>query len=240
MKKIFSILSIFFISLSALMLTGCGCDHYWEKISNTATCESDGVITYKCSNCGETKTETSYAIGHNWNKEGSTATCTSSGVATYKCNNCNKTKTESEQALGHSYYSWGECMHCGKFKYDISLSISLPKTLSYICVSTSHVYSRCQISKINFELQDGYLCAFFYGSKTYDEDGSYGNTAVNFTCVLKDSSGAIITSTNIYISGLIPNQQFGSNGYYGTKLCSSYNLSLDKSYILEVVDRRIY
>lgn len=245
MKKHTSMfLTICIVFCLTFTLFGCTekCSHSWNLKSDTTTCEKDGIKTYKCTICGEIKTESSLAKGHDWKQTSSTASCTSNGIVTYKCNNCNKTKQESEKATGHLYYSWGICKTCGQFKYNISPSISLPKTLGYCYQYGSgriSYYSKCQITKIHFETQDDYLVVFFYGTKTYDEDGAYGSARVEFTCVLKDSNGNIIASKNISISGLVENQKFGSNGYYGVKFCKISSLSLNNNYILEVVDRKI-
>ena len=44
------------------------CDHLWDNGSTTtaATCTSNGVKTYTCRKCGETKTETINATGHKY------------------------------------------------------------------------------------------------------------------------------------------------------------------------------
>jgi|GEM_PF-4632840 len=40
-----------------------GCNHDYQLISDTATCESDGLKYYQCSKCGAAKSEDSYASG---------------------------------------------------------------------------------------------------------------------------------------------------------------------------------
>ena len=228
-----------------LFLTGCAeksekCNHSWNFISDTATCKNDGIKTYECKNCGKIKTESSSAKGHTWKETSSTATCTEAGIATYICINCNESKQESVQALGHSYASHGVCKECGQFEYNISILGTFPKTLSYRYGSSC--ISKCQISKVNFEIQEiqglqgDYLVAFFYGSKTYDENGAYGKKHVEFTVVLKDSNGNIIDVTNVDIDGLVVTQQFGENGYYGMGICKISRLSKNESYTLEIVD----
>ena len=42
--------------------------HTWDegKVTKKATCTKDGVKTYTCENCGQTKTETIKAHGHQY------------------------------------------------------------------------------------------------------------------------------------------------------------------------------
>ena len=67
MKHTIKLLTLAFTLAAILTLTGCPgpvtpdmpCthEHIWELESDTATCTEDGVKTYKCSRCDETKTE---------------------------------------------------------------------------------------------------------------------------------------------------------------------------------------
>lgn len=43
------------------------CDHAWDAgvVTKEATCTENGSKVYTCTKCGETKTETLYALGHN-------------------------------------------------------------------------------------------------------------------------------------------------------------------------------
>lgn len=41
---------------------------YTGKVTKNATCESNGVKTYTCKNCGATRTESISATGHDWKK----------------------------------------------------------------------------------------------------------------------------------------------------------------------------
>lgn len=250
MKKLICIFIFCCVFCLQLSLSACTCSHEWIFFSDTTTCENNGLVTYKCDICGEKKEEERSAYGHKWEKTSSTATCLQEGFDIYTCKNCNKIKKENVKATDHSFYSWGECKTCGQFKYDISLSISLPKTLSYYTqynytqYNSIEYYSKCQITKIKYQITkigfatEEYLGVFFYGSKTYDYEGVYGDTMVLFSCVLKDLSGNIIASNQISITDLVVNQQFGPDGYYCELLCKTSNLSSDKKYILEVVDKR--
>ena len=69
-----------------------------ETAENTdVTCTEVGSKTYKCTVCGETKTEVTPA-GHSWDEGEITkeATCTQTGTKTYKCTveGCNEKKEE--------------------------------------------------------------------------------------------------------------------------------------------------
>lgn len=80
--------------------------HSWVEASRTeADCENAGSISYTCSGCEETKTETIKALGHDWdNGEVTTAaTCYAKGEKTYTCNRCTTTKTEEIATIAHSY-----------------------------------------------------------------------------------------------------------------------------------------
>ncbi len=82
------------------------CSHLWNDgvVTAEADCTTDGVKTYTCTLCGETKTETISATGHSWNDGEITtaATCTSAGVRTYTCTVCGETKTETITKTGHT------------------------------------------------------------------------------------------------------------------------------------------
>lgn len=81
------------------------CKHTWDdgEVTKEATCTEDGVKTFTCTLCGETKTEEIKALGHDWSewevlKE---ADCTNDGSKIRTCSRCNETETEKIPALGH-------------------------------------------------------------------------------------------------------------------------------------------
>ena len=122
--------------------------HNWDegKVTTPATCTTDGVKTYTCKVCSETKTEPIKASGHSLTKvEAVAATCTEPGNNEYyTCSVCKKvfkadkttettvadetltalghklTKTEAKAATctepGNSEYY--TCGNCGKFFSD--------------------------------------------------------------------------------------------------------------------------
>lgn len=82
-----------------------------ESASVSATCESGGEIVYKCSVCGETKTETTEKLGHNFGEwaQKTPATCVDAQVLERKClrDGCAASERKSgEPALGHDYGGW--------------------------------------------------------------------------------------------------------------------------------------
>ncbi|MCD8094609.1 MAG: fibronectin type III domain-containing protein [Ruminococcus sp.] len=80
---------------------------YVSEVTTEATCTTDGLRTYTCSNCGDSYTEAIEATGHSYTSEVTTeATCTTDRVITYTCSNCGDTYTEViPSSEGHSYVS---------------------------------------------------------------------------------------------------------------------------------------
>ena len=107
--------------------------HSWNDgvITTAPGCESEGVKTYTCGTCGETKTEAvdpnghswkdatctdpetcsvcgatqGEALGHDWDEGviNPAPDCTNAGVKTYTCDLCGETKTEAVDPNGHSW-----------------------------------------------------------------------------------------------------------------------------------------
>ena len=89
-------------------LSGCNGEHsYTSEITTPATCGTDGVLTYTCTQCGKTYTEPIPATGKHTYDEGvvtKEATCTEAGEKTFTCSVCGDTYTEPIPATGeHSY-----------------------------------------------------------------------------------------------------------------------------------------
>ena len=110
--------------------------HSWDKgtVTKPATEETEGVMTYKCTSCGEIKTATIPVLGHvhKYEAEVTEATCTENGFSTYTCacgdsytdavvealghdwieatcldpKTCQRCGTEEGEALGHSFSEW--------------------------------------------------------------------------------------------------------------------------------------
>ncbi len=83
--------------------------HTWDNgvITKEATETEEGVKTYTCKICGETKTESIPVTSHHWDQGTITkkATCTENGEKTYHCTDadCNKTYVETIPATGHQH-----------------------------------------------------------------------------------------------------------------------------------------
>lgn len=83
--------------------------HTWDNgvITKEATETEEGVKTYTCKTCGETKTESIPVTSHHWDQGTITkkATCTENGKKTYRCTDadCNKTYVETIPATGHQH-----------------------------------------------------------------------------------------------------------------------------------------
>lgn len=86
--------------------------HTWDNgvITKEATETEEGVKTYTCKTCGETKTEKIPVTSHHLDQGMITkkATCTENGEKTYHCTDadCDKTYVETIPATGHKFDSW--------------------------------------------------------------------------------------------------------------------------------------
>lgn len=86
--------------------------HTWDNgvITKEATGTEEGVKTYTCKTCGETKTEKIPVTSHHLDQGTITkkAICTENGEKTYHCTDadCDKTYVETIPATGHKFDSW--------------------------------------------------------------------------------------------------------------------------------------
>ncbi|MBQ9044965.1 MAG: leucine-rich repeat protein [Oscillospiraceae bacterium] len=88
-----------------IVLPASGTEHVWDagKVTTQPTCGDEGVRTFTCTICGETKTEAIPATGnHTWNSGvvSKAPTATEPGVRTYTCTVCGDTRTEVIPATG--------------------------------------------------------------------------------------------------------------------------------------------
>lgn len=101
-----------------LILGKCGHD-YKSEITKEATCTQDGEMTFTCTNCGDTYTETISATQHNpVTASGTPATCTEDGLTDgTKCSVCGTVIKAQEviKATGHTDNDQdGVCDMCGE------------------------------------------------------------------------------------------------------------------------------
>lgn len=82
-------------------------EHYYKIVSQTAaTCQSNGVKNYECSQCGDTYEEVLYSSGHRYSITSTPSNCTESEHITYTCDLCGaKYETEGNFPSGHNYVS---------------------------------------------------------------------------------------------------------------------------------------
>ena len=89
--------------------TACNYVHAFDdgKVTRQPTCVNDGVLTYTCRVCGQTRTESIAATGeHQWDNGTvlTAPTCTAAGVRRYTCTVCGSTtRDETIPALGHAW-----------------------------------------------------------------------------------------------------------------------------------------
>jgi hypothetical protein len=80
--------------------------HTWNdgEVTTAATCTTDGVKTYSCTACGETKTETIEKLGHDYVATVTEPTCTAEGYTTHTCSRCGNSYVDTKvAATGHSW-----------------------------------------------------------------------------------------------------------------------------------------
>ncbi len=133
MKKLLTIvLSICMLASMLFGLIGCGHTHTWDSgtVITEATCSIEGVQSFTCSGCEQTKTEVIPKTEHTWDsgKTTTAATCTKDGLKTTTCGNCGATQVESISKTGHSYVA-GEtieagCLTHGHITYACSCGVS--------------------------------------------------------------------------------------------------------------------
>ena len=80
-------------------------EHSYEKTAESApTCTEDGSITYTCTECGDSYTETVPATGHSYTSAVTAPTCTKDGYTTYTCTVCGDSYVgDTVAALDHDY-----------------------------------------------------------------------------------------------------------------------------------------
>ena len=90
------------ISGSDALLPLTGHNHI-SAVTTPPTCTENGVMTYTCSVCSDSYTETIKSAGHTYDTVVTPPTCTEEGYTTYTCACGDTYVADYEDALGHSY-----------------------------------------------------------------------------------------------------------------------------------------
>ncbi len=107
MKKLLTFCTVAALLITLSLNIAAACDHNFiidYENCTAATCTTTGVTAYKCSRCGETKTEKTAKLEHDYVKiSGEYATCTEASTVIEKCSICGNEKADTAKAKGHSY-----------------------------------------------------------------------------------------------------------------------------------------
>ena len=149
-------IAVIFIVLSIFALVACNDEpaheHTWNEgeITTKATCTTDGVMTYTCTSCGETKTEAIAATGHSIQAVAAkAATCTEAGcIAHYKCDTCSKLFSDAQGATEVT----AESVVIAKLNHTLSFVEGVEKT----CETDGLVaHYHCSVCEKNFSDEAG-------------------------------------------------------------------------------------
>ena len=176
-------------------------DHAYESVTTDATCTADGSITYHCTTCGDSYTETIPASGHSYESVTTAPTCTEGGYTTHTCAACGDTYTDGEvAATGHSYESVtndATCTADGATVYTCSCGDSYIETIP----ATGHSWSEgvCENCGEIKPLKSYYLFGYINGQNyACEEDqeniGQYQFVDGKLTAVFKSNSYVAVKS----------------------------------------------
>ena len=109
------------------------------KETTKPTCVKEGVKTYTCTVCGNTKTEKIPATGKHTYDNGTVTTqptCGKEGVKTFKCLVCGDTKTEKVPATGNHAWDNGAVIREASAEHS-----GITRYTCKVCKATKDVYS---------------------------------------------------------------------------------------------------
>ena len=157
--------------------------HNFELVNEkTPTCTENGEKVYKCSKCGENKTETIEPTGHSYSVTVVAPTCTEQGYTIHTCSKCgNSFKDTYTKATGHDFKLASEkeptctengekiykCSKCGENKTEIieptghSYSVTV---IAPTCTEQGYTFHTC--SKCADSFKDNYVKANGHSYKT--------------------------------------------------------------------------
>ena len=145
---------------------------YVSEVTSAATCTDDGTVTYTCTGCGDSYTETIKAHGHDYE-------CTEEdGYYLYTCKNCGDSYTEEISSTSYEYVS---SLTSGG-KYVVTLyNGGTYYALTHNGTSLGATAVTINNGEITSEVTDDMLweyssnkLGFSYGSRTYYLSRSYG------------------------------------------------------------------
>ena len=167
---------------------------YTERITQRATCETDGTSVHTCSACNDSYTSTIPATGHDYSiaVEKTPATCTEEGVKTLYCANCGNTREEAIPTIDHTYVETVVPPTCTEIGYT-----------KHVCSMCSDSYNTNITAPTGHTWDDGVITteatATTTGVKTYTCT-SCGTTRTETIPVLTDTRTAqTITGTATYL-----------------------------------------
>ena len=108
------------------------CDHGYGPGEMTVApgCETEGVLRYTCSLCGDSYTETIPAMGHSFGCVRTEPDCQTEGSLLYTCKGCGDSYSEPIPALGHGYVLDRTQVFCDKDGLAVN-----------VCTACGHSYS---------------------------------------------------------------------------------------------------
>ncbi len=193
-------------------------EHSYEKTGETApTCTEDGSITYICTDCGDTYTETVPATNHSYIAAVTEPTCTEAGYTTHTCENCGESYTDSTvAALGHDY----TCTENGD-------------DLIYTCIRCGDSYTKEKMPTVTVKLQMGETYTFITEDTTVSQDIDSAVATMQVETIgsgyqladeLTDGQYLLVTGGSI----LMPNASTYYSSWDGAGMvnglsCTSYN-----------------
>lgn len=83
--------------------------HLWDagRVTEETSCNKEGIVTYICERCGETKKEPVNKSGHAWDRTYTVdkkPTCTEAGMKSIHCNQCGAmTDVQTIPPVGHTW-----------------------------------------------------------------------------------------------------------------------------------------
>ncbi len=113
----------------------------------------------------------------------------------------------------------------------VTVNIECPETLKFgVKAGKTYSYSECKVDNVRYSTSGKSLKITYDVTKTYDQDGEMGDTAVYFKYILYGSDGSIIKNGTVYHSDMMETQKLKDETF-------SISLeSFDSSYRLVFID----